>query len=146
MKRRDRCLKEALAEMQCRRPDLKKVFDLLTDSAKNNHPEALYALGSWYLHGRHVRKNLSTAIDYLKRSAELHYPAAWYDLAICYEKANGVKRSHKQAFTCYLKAALLGDKQSIYEVGRCYYYGIGVAINKGIGRIWLDNAELHGIE
>ena len=139
-------LKKALSEMNKEQPDLKKAFEFLRKSAAQNNYEALYAIGTWYLHGRLVKKNFSLAIKYFLKSAEGNNSNAYYDLAICYEKGVSGKKDLKSAFECYLNAALLGDKQSIYEVGRCYYYGIGISKNIKIGNIWLKHAQIHGIK
>ena len=138
-------LGKALTEMKKRQPDLKKTFELLCKSAEQNNYEALYAIGTWYLHGKLVKKSFSMAIKYFLKSAKGNNSNAYYDLAICYEKGVTGKKDYKAAFECYLNAALLGDKQSIYEVGRCYYYGIGISKNINIGNIWLKHAEINGI-
>ena len=138
-------LRKALAEMEKESPNLKITFDLLNESAKAQNPEALYALGTWHLHGRFVKKKPEEAVNYFLKSIEGNNSNAYYDLAVCYEKGVGVKKNYKAAFDCYLNAALLGDKQSLYEVGRCYYYGIGVIKNISISKIWIKHAELNGI-
>jgi uncharacterized protein len=145
MKKEDILLNQALAEMEKKKPDLKKAFELLKQSAAQNNYEALYAIGTWYLHGKFVKKNAFLAIEYFLKSVEGNNSSAYYDLAICYENGEGVKKNNKKAFECYLNAALSGDKQSLYEIGRCYYHGIGVIKNKTIGLIWLKQAEINGI-
>lgn len=143
--RNDILLKKALAEMNSKKPDLEKAFELLEKSAKKNNPEALYALGTWYLHGRFVKKKYREAVRYFLRAIEYNHSSAFFDLAVCYENGVGVKINPKKAFECYLNAALLEDKQAIYEVGRCHYYGIGIPKNRTIAAIWLKHAERHGI-
>lgn len=138
-------LKKALIEMEKQQPDLKKAFDLLNKSAAQNNYEALYAIGTWYLHGRFVKKNIPLAIEYFLKSSAGNYADAYYDLGICYEEGAVGKKDDKAAFKCYLNAALSGNKQSVYEVGRCYYHGIGVSRNVAIANIWLKQAEILGI-
>ena len=139
-------LNQALKEMTRDKPDLKKVFGLLEKSAQQNNHEALYALGTWYLHGRFVKKNIFLAVKYFTKSIEGDNRNAYYDLALCYEKGEGVKKNYKKAFAFYLKAALLGDDQSLYEVGRCFYYGIGISRNQNIGSIWIKHAKRKGVK
>ncbi|MFY0254335.1 tetratricopeptide repeat protein [Chitinophaga sp. 30R24] len=117
----------------------------MKQSANKGNAEALYAIGTWYLHGTFVEKNPFLAVEYFLISIEGNYSNAYFDLAVCYENGDGVKKSFKKAFECYLNAALLGDKQAIYEVGRCYYYGIGISKNEGIANIWLRQAKEKGI-
>jgi len=138
-------LKQALVEMEKEKPDLKIAFGLLERSAKRKNPEALYAIGTWYLFGRFVKKNPSEAVHYFLKSIEGNNSSAYYDLAVCYEEGVGVKKNYRAAFESYLNAALLGDKQSLYEVGRCYYYGVGISKNISIANIWLKHAEINGI-
>ncbi len=145
MAKGDITLKKALAEMEKEKPDLKVAFDFLERSAREKNPEALYAIGTWYLFGRFVKKNPSEAVQYFLKSITGNNSNAYYDLGVCYEKGVGIKKNLKSAFECYLNAALLGDKQSLYHVGRCYYYGIGIPKNISIGNIWLKHAELNGI-
>jgi len=145
MEKRD-LMSEFLAEMQKEKPDLKAAFDLLQIAAHQKNPIALYAIGTWYLFGRYVKKKPSEAVKYFLQAIEGNNSDAYYDLAVCYEKGVGIKRNKKAAFECYLNAALLGDKQSLYAVGRCYFYGIGTPKNMHIGEIWLKHAELNGIK
>jgi TPR repeat protein len=134
-------LEKAWAEMRKERPDLRKAFALLEKSADNLNPEALYAIGTWYLYGRHVNKNPKVAVQYFMKSSEGNNCHAYFDLAVCYEKGVGLKRDLKQAFLNYLKSSLLGDRKAFNEVGRCYYYGIGINKNVEIGKIWLSHAK-----
>ncbi len=139
-------MRKALAEMEKETPDLKVAFDFLERSAKRNNSEALYAIGTWYLFGRYVKKDRSEAVKYFLLAIEGNNSSAYYDLGVCYEEGVGIRKDKKAAFECYLNAALLGDKQSLYEVGRCYFYGIGTSKNMHVGEIWLKHAELNGIK
>lgn len=138
-------LRKAFVEMQKEHPDLQIAFNLLKQSADKGNAEALYAIGTWYLHGTFVEKNSFLAVEYFLRSIEGNYSSAYFDLAICFENGDGVRKSFKKAFECYLNAALLGDIQAVYEVGRCYYYGIGISKDEGIANIWLKQAREKGI-
>jgi TPR repeat protein len=138
-------LNAALKEMKKERPDLKVVYELLNKAAKKNNGEALYAIGTWYLFGRHVKKNPHEAVIYFLKAAEQNNSDAFFDLGICYEKGTGIKKNNKAAFRCYLNAALLGDKQALYEIGRCFYYGIGISKNITVAQIWLKHAKTHRI-
>jgi uncharacterized protein len=121
--------------------NLGDVFSLLEMSFGLGNHKSAYALGTWYLYGKHVKQNYRRAVGYLKYAAEGNLPVACYDLAICYENGTGVKRNLKRAFQQYVKSFVFGYKKAGYEVGRCYYYGIGVSKNKKIAQIWLDSSE-----
>jgi len=136
---------KALVEMAKSRPDMKKVFFLLEKSLKLGNPEAAYALGTWYLHGRYVKKNIKKAVALLRQSAKDNVPNAIFDMAVCYEKGVGVRKNPRKSMEHYLRAFLYGDKQSTYEIGRCYYYGIGVSKDRRLAKIWLDRARGLGV-
>jgi TPR repeat protein len=123
----------------------KKAFELLNKSIAHGNPKALYAIGTWYLHGKYVDKDITKAIKYLFSSASAKNPDAFYDLAVCYEEGIGLEKNEDKAFEYYLQASLRGDKQSIYEIGRCYYYGIGVCEDRVLADYWLERAEELGI-
>ena len=107
---------------------------------------AIYALGTWYLFGKFVEKDLGKAFESFLKASNDNHPEACFDLAKCYEEGIGVNKNLNNAFESYLKAALLGDKQALYEVGRCYYYGIGVKKDARLATLWLDIASYNGIE
>lgn len=92
MQKRDNSLKLAFAEMNKPNPDLKLAFELLKKSAEKNNYEALYAIGTWYLHGRYVKKNYSLAVNYFSKAIKGNNCNAYYDMALCYEKGVGVKK------------------------------------------------------
>ena len=135
----------ALHENSKRNPDFKKMYDFFEKSYKQGNIKAAYALGTWYLHGYHVKKNLKKAIKLIKNAANANVSEALYDLAVSYEIGKGSKKSSRLAFEYYLKSALYGDKQSLFEVGRCYFYGIGVSKNRRISKIWIEKAKNEGI-
>jgi uncharacterized protein len=145
MEERD-LMSKFLAEMRKENPDLKVAFDLLQTAARQKNSEALYAIGTWHLFGKFVKKDPSEAVKYFLQAIEGNRSDAYYDLGVCYEKGVGIRKNKKAAFECYLNAALLGDKQALYEVGRCYFYGIGASKNMHVGEIWLKHAELNGIK
>lgn len=126
--------------------DYASAFHLLEKAKKSGNAEAIYALATWYLHGRYVRKSKRKALKLLKEAVSMNHASACYDLAVCYEAGEGVRKSEKMALKMYLKGALLGEKQCLYEVGRCYYHAVGTSADRSIARIWLDRARELGIE
>lgn len=128
----------AKARMQAEAKDFEAAFELLLRASSMDNSEAIYAIGTWYLHGVHVDKNIYKSAEYFHASCRLNHPTACFDLAICYENGEGVEKNTKLAFEHYVKAALWGHKGSLFEVHRCLYYGIGVIENKELSLIWLD--------
>lgn len=138
--------KKALLEASKEKPDYEHSYKYLLAAIELEDYNAMYALETWYLFGRYVKKNYVKGFDLLRRASVGNLPDALYDLAICYEKGRGTKKNKKDAFKNYLTAALYGDKQSIHEVGRCYYHGIGIAKNIKLAKIWLKAAEVLIVE
>ena len=130
--------KKALKLAQKKHPNDKKVFELLERSLAKNNPLAMYAMGTWYLHGYYVKKDIKKDFNLISAAAQKNVPDDCFDLAIFYEKGNKVKKNKRKAFSLYMRGALYGDKLSFYEVGRCFNYGIGVAKNTEIAKIWYE--------
>ena len=123
------------AESLARQKKYKEAFELLEEADKKNNPVASYAIGTWYLHGTYVPKDLGKAIPYLIKASRGEVKEAYYDLAVCYEKGAGLKKDLQKAFTNYLRAAQLGDKDSLYEIVRCLHYGIGIEKNRNLSAL-----------
>ncbi len=137
---------KALKEVGKENGDIELILSLLNKAIEKGSLKASYALGTWYLHGNNVEKDLIKAVDLLEKASKGNIPEACFDLAVCYETGEAVTKDENKAFKLYLQGALWGDKQSCYEVGRCYYYGVGITEDKSIGDIWLDRAEFLGIK
>jgi len=93
----------------------------LRQAAEKEYPPAVYALATWYLHGREVKKNHKRAATLLRKAADAGFPPAEYDLAVCYELGSGVKKNLVKAFGYYLRAANNCDIDAQAEVARCFY-------------------------
>ena len=137
---------KALEEASQPTADLKTVEALLIAAHEAGDARATYALATWHLHGKVFSKNTGRGLELLKIAAKHGVADALFDLAVCYETGEFVRKSTRKAAELYLRAALLGEKQSIYEIGRCYFYGIGVALDKIIARVWLDRAAELGLD
>ena len=142
----DRLYKAALKEAANENANLEYVYGLLDKAKQKNNTMAIYALGTWYLFGKFVEKDLNKAFELFLKASDNNHPEACFDLAKCYEEGAGVAKNLNHAFESYVKAALLGDKQALYEVGRCYYYGIGIKKDEKLATLWLNIASYNGIE
>ena len=120
-------LKKALDVVSSKTYDAGLALSLLKKADDAGSGEAAYAIGTWHLFGKHVKRDYRAAVGYLERATSRGYPSAAYDLAVCHEKGKGVMKDTHYAFSLYMKAARLGDKQAAYEVGRCFYWGIGTS-------------------
>lgn len=125
--------------------DSKEVISILQIAIDKYHnSKAAYALATWFLYGKHVRKNYKKAFELLEISIEFEpNKEAFYDIAVCYETGKGTKKNLQLAFHYYLLASFFGDEQAKYEIGRCFYYGIGINKDKELGSkiITLGNVD-----
>src|SRR6266446_4990272 len=88
-------------------------LELLQEAAGAGYTPAIYALATWYLYGKGVKKNYKKAVSLLKKAAAKKYAPAEYDLAVSYESGKGVSKSLKEALIWYRRAANDGDRQAI---------------------------------
>jgi TPR repeat protein len=102
------------------------------------YPDAMYALGTWYLHGKGdlVKLDLTRAIELIRAAAEAGNIEAMYDLAVSYDKGAGNVRDLERAFEWFLRAAIRGDADATFCVGRCYRNGDGIAKDLRLAAIW----------
>ncbi len=136
-------LKKALALASSKSYDAVLALSLLKKADDAGNGEAAYAIGTWHLFGKHVKRDYRAAVVYLERATSRGYASAAYDLAVCYEKGKGVEKDTHEAFSLYMKAARLGDKQAAYEVGRCFYWGIGTAKDRRAAEVWFEGFDHH---
>lgn len=111
------------AENLARKERYNEAFAILANEEHKGNPMASYALGTWYLHGTHVKKDLKRGFHFLNIAAKGDIKDAFFDLGICYEKGAGTEKNRLKAFDCYMKASQLGNKHALYEVFRCLYWG-----------------------
>jgi uncharacterized protein len=137
MAKGDQLYLRALKEARNKKPKWHVVQSQLERASDLGNGKAIYALGTWYLHGRVYKKDFKKAVELLKVACDKNIPDAHFDLAVCFEKGKGIKKNLREAFLSYLRAFCLGDKDAAYEIGRCYYHGLGVKADKEIGKIWL---------
>lgn len=134
--RGDKAYRSTLRAAQSGRFSDEKIAEKLARAADRGSPDALYALATWYLHGKHFSKNIKKAVVLLKTAAKRGVAEACYDLATCYALGAGVQKDEERAFELYMEAALRGDIDSHEELCRCYWYGTGTRKNKSIADLW----------
>lgn len=129
------------AEVAARRKDYQTAFELLQTADKKGDPEASYAIGTWYLFGRFVDKDLRKAASYFSKASKKGYKDAVFNLALCYEVGAGVQKDLTKAFSYYYDAFTYGEQSAAYEVGRMLYYGIGVPKNRKLAEHFILLSE-----
>lgn len=99
-----------------------KAYPLLKASAESGDAVSKYALGTWYLHGFFLEKDVRTAIKLLREAADENVAFAAFDLAVCYELGTGLKKNLGKAVQYYLRAFLFGDIEGAVELERVLYW------------------------
>jgi uncharacterized protein len=102
----------SIAREAMKNHDLEKApeaFKLLEQAEAMGSAEASYAIGTWYLHGIYLKKNMRKAIQLLREAAKADIAEAAFDLAICYERGEGVRKSELKALTLLMRGFALGD-------------------------------------
>ena len=107
-----------------------EAYPILLRNCENNHGPSLYAIGNWYYHGRHVRKNFKKAFEFLKRSELFGCKDGFCELAYLYETGRGTKKDLELAASYWLAAVKAGEKKAYAEVARTRAWGIGCAKDK----------------
>jgi uncharacterized protein len=115
------------------------VLELLQKSMALGNPKATYAVATWYLHGKFVKKDIRFGTKLLKKAAKLGSAEACFDLAVSYETGVGVKKDVERAFDLFLESALRGDVDANYSLYRCFWHGIGTRRNRTIAGLWRDS-------
>lgn len=78
--------------------DLKKSFELFSESAKNGRADAMYKLGLMYEQGLGVKQNPKKAVRFYQKSAKQGYPLGQYRFGLMYEKGIVVKQNPINAY------------------------------------------------
>ncbi|HYV35571.1 MAG TPA: tetratricopeptide repeat protein [Gemmataceae bacterium] len=118
--------------------------ELLHQAAATGYAPAQYALATWHLFGKGVRKSYKKAAVLLKQAARQDFALAEFDLAVSYELGKGLPKSEPKARHFYLKAATHGDLQAQVETARCYFWGVGTAKNLVKAYQWYKKAAGKG--
>ena len=107
-----------------------KVYELLRLEMNSGNHEAQYAIGTWYLHGFFLKKNIRKGISLIAEAADNGVADAAFDMGVSYELGAGRKVNEKKALCYFMRAFLLGDPGARQDSCRLNfkqlrrYYGI----------------------
>ena len=113
-----------------------EALSLLEQASSAGDYRATYAIGTWYLYGKVVRKNARKAIRYFRIAAINGIAEAAFDLAVSYETGVGIRRNESMAAAYYLLALRNGLPDGAVELHRMFYWGIGVLKNRKVAMIF----------
>lgn len=105
---------------------LEAAFELAEQAARDDRPEAINLLASFYQEGIHVPADLSRAARLLKRSADLGDAEAQWRLGVMVDSGLGVRASLETAVKLFRAAARQGNAKAHVSLGIMYSLGRGV--------------------
>jgi TPR repeat protein len=91
-----RALRAARTELKRGKAGLSRAVAIIKRAAENGDASAAYALATWFLFGKHVRKDVAAAIVLLRQAAKENIPEALYDLAVCYERGQAFGKTARK--------------------------------------------------
>ena len=100
----------------------KEAYGIFSQLSKQGDSQARYILGTMYLNGLGVKKDLSKTLYWWEKSAQLNKEAL-YGLGFLYSLGQGVELNYKKSFDYWQKAAYLGSSYAQYRLGLLYYEG-----------------------
>lgn len=89
--------------------------------------EIMCMLGSCYMHGWGIDRDMKLAVEWWRKAAELGNAYANDCMGYCYSTGQGgLPKDVEQAFAHYMKAAEGGYTKAYFTLGLCYSEGNGV--------------------
>ena len=95
-------------------------------AAEQGHADAQFELGSLYVNGTGVQKDINEAAKWIRKAAEQGHAEAQRDLGQMYEAGDGVPEDLAEAARWHLKAAEQGSSLAQESIGWLYAEGHGV--------------------
>jgi uncharacterized protein len=111
-----------------------KAHRLLVKAMEGGDSRATYALGTWYLHGFFLQRDVKRGVALIAQAADAAVADAAFDLAVCYELGTGRRISHNKALCYYMRAFLLGYAPAAEEIERLLYWGDETVRNRPLSR------------
>lgn len=103
--------------------DFENGIKYALQSEKLNDPKGLNLLGTLYLIGKHVQKDVKKAFNYLEIAANAGNNKALCNIGSAYLNGIGVPRNVSKGLEYLDKAAKKGFISAIYFLGQTYYSG-----------------------
>jgi TPR repeat protein len=115
-----------------------KAYALLEIAMKKGDHRAAYAIGTWYLHGFYLKKDVKRGVSLIAKAADNEVADAAFDLAVCYELGTGKKANDNKALCYYMRSFLLGYSAAAIEIERLLYWGDTSVRNRSLSREFKD--------
>eukprot|EP00035_Acanthoeca_spectabilis_P021692 m.439667 g.439667 ORF g.439667 m.439667 type:complete len:1248 (+) comp18410_c0_seq1:450-4193(+) len=117
---------------------------LRTRNEGRHTAHALHILGSAYIKGKGVEKDVEKGARMVKGAADRGCVAATVTLGICYERGDGVAKDLAKAIALYTEAAAKPhtNRTAQFNLGNCYLRGLGIAVDvNAAARLFAAAAE-----
>jgi uncharacterized protein len=128
------------AETAYERGDYATAFRLLRPLADNGNAQAQDDLGTMYLSGNGVAKDVAEAAKWYRKAADQGIAEAQHSLGNMYSAGQGVPQGYAEAAKWYRKAADQGYADAQNMLGVLYFYGRGVSRNYVQAHKWFNLA------
>ena len=123
-----------------------EAADWFLRAAKQGHKNAQYEMGLLYKNGLGVKKDYQTAFDYFNNAADQGQKDALFELGNYYFFGLDGPPDITQSLNWYTTAAEKNHGAAQYQLGKIYKEGIGVKVNKKLGKKWLNKARSNGVD
>ena len=115
----------ALCGFESNPVDYERAFSLNAEAAELGYPDAILAMGWFYVGGRGVHRDIPQAQHWYRRSARYGEPMAMFSLGQIAYDAGG----YSAARQWFERASNHGHMRSLYWLGKLAWRGHGVAHN-----------------
>lgn len=121
-----------------------KAFKYATIAAEDDECEGYKILGTLYLNGWGVEKNIELALENYKCAAALGDEDAMNQIGVIFLEGGGFEADPKQAYYWFNEAAIKGSIVAMYNLGYCYQNGVGVDEDAEIAAEWYKKSAEGG--
>jgi len=122
------------------RGEFAEAFKKYKKIAKQDNPVAQQLLGSLYMNGQGVKKDITKAIYWFQKAVEEDEEIAQYYLGIMYLKGVGIEQDLSKPAHWIHKSAEQGDALAQYQLGNMYLKGAGVEQKHFMAALWFRKA------
>ena len=123
--------------------DYKKAFDYATIAAEDDECGGYLVLGSLYLNGWGVEKDVNKALENYKLAAALGDETAMNQIGFIYMGNEGIGENPEQSFYWFNEASKKNSAVGMYNLGYCYKNGYGTETDIEQAAEWFKkSAEL----
>ena len=124
--------------------DYKKAFEYATIAAEDDADYGYFVLGTLYLNGWGVTKDVQQALENFKLSAAYGNETSMNQIGFIYMGNEGIEENPEQSFYWYNEAAQKGSDVGAFNLGCCYRDGYGVEQEAEKAAEWFKKAAEKG--